>query len=66
MTGLHEPAFASNRRWSDCPECADYFKENAPSIIHAAASVGIEHGLTTNQALAVYMRQKHESDHVYE
>ena len=55
---------AEARRWSDCPECRDFYDENRDGVLHAAASVGIEHGLTTNQALAIYMRQKHENEHL--
>ena len=51
---------AVNKRWSDCAECAAFYDANRSAVIHAAASVGIERGLTTNQALAVYMSEKHK------
>jgi hypothetical protein len=47
------------RRWADCPMCAAYYDANRSAVIHAAASVGIERGLTTNQALALYMKERH-------
>lgn len=56
----------SNRRWSDCHACRDYYDENREALIFATASVGIEHGLTSNQALSLYMRQHHILEHAYE
>jgi len=52
-------ATTPQRRWCDCPTCQAWFAENHDAAIHAAASVGVERGLTTNQALAAYMRDRH-------
>lgn len=45
--------------WADCPECVDYYVENAGAIMHAAASAGIERGLTTNAAIDAYFTERH-------
>ena len=46
----------------DCPDCRAYLEAN-PALIGAAASVGIERGLTTQQALYAYLRQYHKRGH---
>lgn len=47
--------------WVDCPDCSAYWATNADAVMHAAASVGIEHGLTTNQSIDAYFRERHEA-----
>jgi hypothetical protein len=56
------PDHTTTRRWSDCPECRDFYTENYDAVVFASASIGIEHGLTTNRALAIYMAARH-TDH---
>lgn len=45
--------------WSDCALCVDYLSRNADALLFAAASLGIEHGLTTKHAISVYMCEHH-------
>lgn len=47
--------------WADCSECSAYWSANASAVIHAAASVGIERGLTTNQSIDAYFRERHKA-----
>ncbi len=56
------PAAASrdyDAAWVTCPECSTYWRDNGWAIFHASASVGIERGLTTNQAARLYMEERH-------
>lgn len=46
--------------WVECEMCLAHFAENRDAALHGAASVGIEHGLTTNQMLDVYYKERHE------
>jgi len=46
-----------------CAECEAYLSENRDALLHAAASVGIEHGLSTIQALRSYFRDFHATGH---
>jgi len=62
---MNRPA-GTTRRWSDCPECAAYFEANGDALVFAAASVGIERGLTSNQALASYFADFHRTGHKIE
>ena len=43
---------------ADCPRCVETLASN-PHIIGAAASVGIEHGKTTAEAVHEYMLGRH-------
>lgn len=46
-----------------CPECIDYLADQ-PNLIGACASVGIEHGLTTVEALGQYLATYHLNNHI--
>lgn len=50
---------------SECADCDAYREANAMHLRGAAASVGIEHGLTTDEALALLFRQYHAADHTF-
>ena len=59
--GESRPAAIAQRfPWWECEDCAAHFKANRDGVIHAAASVGIERGLTSNQALDAYYKERHE------
>jgi hypothetical protein len=45
--------------WRGCDDCQTYWRDNANAVIFAAASVGIERGLTTNAAIDFYFRERH-------
>lgn len=49
----------------DCPECEAYREANAVHLRGAAASVGIEHGLTAVEALTLLFEQYHEAGHTF-
>jgi uncharacterized radical SAM superfamily protein len=46
-----------------CDECERHFLDNMPALLHASASVGIEHALTTDMALDAYFEAYHRENH---
>ena len=49
--------------WEKCPKCAAHYYSSAPQLIHAFASVGIEHGKSTWQMAESYFEQFHKNKH---
>lgn len=47
---------------NDCPLCSIYLAEQ-PHLIAACASVGIEHGKSTDEMLVNYMALYHQKGH---
>lgn len=52
---------ADDRVAPDCRRCHDYISN--PGMVHAAASVGIEHGKSTDEMLMIAAEQYHASNH---
>lgn len=46
-----------------CEACVEHLTANWEAMMHAAASVGIEQGLTTEQAIRAYYRDFHRTGH---
>jgi hypothetical protein len=46
----------------DCQPCLDYYRDR-PHLTGACASVGIEHGLSTEQVVASVLRDFHRRGH---
>lgn len=46
----------------DCTECLDYYRDR-PHLTGACASVGIEHGMSTEQVLRQVLRDYHRRGH---
>lgn len=46
----------------DCPKCMDHYLSN-PFLVGACASVGIEHGVSTETMLARYLSVFHRNGH---
>lgn len=42
-----------------CKQCVDYMVDAGWALVHACASVGIEHGRTTEQEMRRYMATIH-------
>ncbi len=45
-----------------CPKCMALALELGPNLIGAAASVAVEHGVSTEQMLAEYMAHLHRDE----
>lgn len=47
---------------TDCPQCQDLL-DGQPMLTGACASIGIEHGISTAQALTEYLAAYHDRGH---
>jgi hypothetical protein len=55
-------AESSEPPWESCPKCIDHYYGN-PSLVHAFASVGIEHGKSTFEMAESYFARYHRVGH---
>ncbi len=46
----------------DCPDCMEYFRDQ-PHLAGACASVGIEHGMSTEETLRAVLASYHRRGH---
>lgn len=46
-----------------CDQCVRYLERHQWTLVGACASVGIEHGMTTLEALGVHMADYHRQGH---
>jgi hypothetical protein len=56
-------ASTSEPLWESCPECIEHFYGNGSSLLHAFASVGIEHGKSQFQMAESYFDIYHSRGH---
>lgn len=47
----------------DCPECEGHAVAGGWALVHACASVGIEHGRTTGEEIGLYLAAFHRNGH---
>lgn len=47
----------------DCLDCREHFDSQGYALIGACASVGIEHGMTTEKTIATYLATFHDNGH---
>ena len=48
-----------------CPRCQAHWDAEAPGLIHAFASVGIEHGKSSHEMAVEYFGIYHKKSHVF-
>jgi len=53
---------ALSRDPQDCPDCAEYYRSH-PHLTGACASVGLEHGLSTEETLRAVLASFHRRGH---
>jgi hypothetical protein len=47
----------------DCPDCKAYIETKGWGLLHAVASVGISHNMSTRQVVMSWLRTFHDSGH---
>lgn len=63
MTTEHKPQSRPEEPlWETCPKCIDHYY-GEPGLVHAFASVGIEHGKSSFQMAESYFDQYHKVGH---